>query len=324
MLRDFSYISLYFVMILLASACKSTPRQPDVAPIPIERLDLAMIEGVPEDSVTMRNDLTLLLTLFGVDSLHISAFSDSISSWRPVVAFSDAVAERMADLTLPARQMGMAQKRWPELTTEVPFPKIVAAISPYNQSVMIVDTTIIIATNHFLGSDFDGYEGFPETLRSTRTLSRMAPEAVEALIRSHFPAPDAGSTMLQAMAYEGAVSYLVGYLCGLEDAQLSDILSIAPDALSSISRQEHDIWTSLAGNDLIFTTDPAAIGRMLSVRATPPAGAGTDLPGAGRYIGYRLIESLISNAKEPIPLPDLLSERTWGDDGLLARAGYRP
>lgn len=324
MLRKLSLVGMLFAILLSFSACSNSKREPEVSPAHIERLDMAMINGVPADSVTMRDDLALLLTLFGVDSVHIGEFSDSISSWRPVAAFADAVTERMTDLTLPARQIARAKERWPELTTDIPFPKIVAAISPYNQSVMIVDSTLYIATNHFLGSDFEGYEGFPEALRSTRTLGRMAPEAVEALVRSHFPAPEAGSTMLQAMAYEGAVSYVVGYLCGLDDSQLSDILAIAPGNLSSFSKQEHEIWTSMAANDLIFSTDPAAVGRMLSVRATPVAGAGTDLPGAGRFIGYRLIETLMKNAGEPIPLAELLSAGTWGDENLLRRAGYRP
>lgn len=316
----------------VAGSDNSAAAEGDAAarPVAIERLDLRLAAGT-DSLLESAADSTLFDALrfaFGRTDESLSDFAGGYAGSRAVAAFAPDVAQRLQSLAGAEIQLGHARRLWEEAvagadSNAVAFPsRVVAVVSPFSQSVFSVDTILFLATNHFLGADYAGYDGFAPARRASRQPGRVASEAVEALVRSSYPGPDADATTLRAMVYEGAVIAAVERLTGSDDLTLS--LATDPATLSLMEQSERRAWHALVEADLLYSADPSTVGRILSPYAVPPGQLGADLPaGIGRYLGRRIVGSLLQ--REPsLTLPALLGSATWADPAILARAAYAP
>ncbi|MDE6176851.1 MAG: DUF2268 domain-containing protein [Paramuribaculum sp.] len=294
---------------------------------PIARLDLCLTSPDSASAVMadsrMREALKAYAMAVGADTSSLTDFAGSVGGSASVEVFAPDVASCLPELSSESARIGMARSRWNRLGADGAFPSCFAAIvSPYNQSVVMVDSIVLIATNHFLGADYPGYEGFVEARRVSRRPDRIAVETVEALVRSQFPAPSAGAALLEVMVYEGAVLNAVGYLTGEESFAM--LAGIDEAAFSKLKSDERSIWRSMVEKEMLFSTDPALVGRMVSSTAPIPSVLPQGLPsGPGRYVGYKIVKALLKNDPE-LTAGDILQPEVWADRQILSRAAYRP
>ncbi len=172
------------------------------------------------------------------------------------------------------------------------FPaKVYGMVSPYSQSVIMVDTVIIIALNHYLGADYEGYASFPDYLRRNKTIERLPLDVAEAWISGRYPFPDSVSapSLLQRMAYEGAVLATAADYLGIEDGGL--LLGWNDDEWAGALANEKEAWRRIVGNEMLFSDDQMLVSRLMS-----PSPASVDIspdaPGRlGRFIGLRLVRA---------------------------------
>lgn len=191
------------------------------------------------------------------------------------------------------------ENRWPDIKPALTalarldsFPRrIYHVISPFNQSVVISDTIVLLALNHYLGIDYPGYQSFPEYVRRGKSARRVAYDVGEAWLRARYPFPDSivAPTLLQRMAYEGAI--LAELSEELGDADRATLLGWTAEELADVGANERRAWDTLVGREMLFSDDPALTSRLINPAPSSPD-ISPDAPGRlGRYLGLRIIET---------------------------------
>lgn len=236
-----------------------------------------------------------------------------------VAYFRNDVAERTGDFGKVESVLGGLFANLSRRLPEVMVPSRVATIiTPYNQTVMIGDSVMLIGINHYLGADYPAYEAFPEYLRVNKSMRRLTYDVAEALIQTHYPYEGNG-TLLSRMLYEGAVVAAVMEV--VPDASLPVALGWDGSQLEWAESNEPRVWQTMVGNDMLFSRDAVAADRLLN-----PSPASTlinaSAPGRiGRYVGYRIVKSYMRSHDE-IGLSDMLSPRFYDGENVLLESGY--
>lgn len=291
------------LLALLLSACAGDASRP------VGRLDLA----VADPSTPLDAD-------FGeafADWQQIIGFSGSRADYAalPAVrAFEPLVRDGLTSLDSVERVLGTALADFPDA-------RLYAVISPFNQTVVThPDGRVFIALNHYLGSDSEAYEGFPDYMRRLKTPARLPVDVVEAVVAASVdvrPAPDA--PLVSRLLYRGAILDAASRALGpgTSDAVL---LGMTPDELEWCRANEARIWQTLIERKLLYSADPAETERLM--RPAPRASLiNPDAPGAtALYIALQLARSYRdANPDEP-----LLENGRFNDNQSLIKSNYNP
>lgn len=302
-------------------SCAGTPRDGRAEAVTVSRLDSMIMSGW--DGVTDSSVMAVYAEVLGADSVPLSDFAASQAESRAYRAFWPAVEsvypEMSASLGRYGRALAIARSELPDIE----FPDTLAmVVSPYRQTVILAGNIGFVVSNHFLGEDFEGYEGFQDAVRRLKTPGRAPVEVVEAAIRSRYDTAHGRIQLVGRMFHEGAVVMALVRL--FPDVPIKVILGVTSDQMQWLGKNEAALWNEIAGRDLLFSTDPAVAGRLLD-GVLPDAGG--LLPGAperaARYIGYRM--ALNYADKNPdIPLSRLLSADFAMSPDLLQQIDYHP
>lgn len=313
-------LTLLVISVVALSGCGRRDR------IEICRLDRVARQaaegGVSADSLRkMSGGVRSLMIVTGQDSVDEEAFLAWYGASEFSKVFGPDVDAMLPDLLKQEQEFAAARKILSECLPEVEFPsEIYGVITPYRQSVVTVDTVMIIGLNHYLGADYEGYESFgPE--RKQKTPERMTVEAVGAMVMGQFPFRSDDGTLLQMMLYDGAVIAAVSK--ALPDKDIAALLGIDDEAANRLRKDEREVWRALAEKGLLFSTDGSVNARLLmaadnSDRLYPGC------PGrAVRYIGWRIVESYMNHHSEAT-LSDLLKPEFYNSPDALRQAAYNP
>lgn len=315
-------LTLLVISVVALAGCGRRDR------IEICRLDRlarqAAEEGVSADSLRkMCAGVRSLMIVTGQDSIDEEEFL----AWYGASEFSEVfgpdVEELLPDLLKQEQELAEAREILAERLPEVEFPaEIYGVITPYRQSVVTVDTVMLIGLNHYLGADYAGYDLFgPE--RKQKTPERMAVEAVGAMVMGQFAfmRDDGEPTLLQMMLYDGVVIAVLNE--ALPNKDIADLLGIDDESASRLRKEEREVWRALAEKGLLFSTDGSVNARLMmaadnSDRLYPGC------PGrAVRYIGWRIVESYMNHHSEA-KLSDLLKPEFCNSPDALRQAAYNP
>jgi len=265
--------------------------------------------------------IDLMKAIYGVasDSLFMADYSVSL----PVTVFVPDIEQRLPSLDSCEQALGGLRDKMAQSMPDINFPKIVyGAVIPFNQSVVISDTIVVIGLNHYLGADYDGYSGFDRYRRKLKIPSRIVPDVAEALIGTAYPyIMSEHQTVLSRILYEGALIHAMMMSCpGLT---LEDALGYSVDELRWAVTNESGVWHSLITGELLYSSDP-----MVAYKLVDPSPAtsiiNANAPGRiGRYIGYRIISSYIDVHPET-KAESMLSPEFYGANTPLIESKYAP
>lgn len=318
--------TLAAAMIVAAMVCSC--HHATTEPVAIHRLDLA-IEGFSDNDNSMRRQLCDSFSE-GVSAmaylLHDTTDSyrllDSLSRSRSVRMFMPDVRRRLPSLDSIESALGGIRRNFADRLPEVHFPTLYSIVSPFNQSIFSVDTVMLVALNHYLGNDYEGYSYFEPYQRLTKHPAHIPYDIAEAAIAAAYPYVSGGqATALSRMLYEGAI--VEALMETVPDASLSEALGYTPRQLQWAQDNEAQVWNAIVTRQLLYSTDP-----LVADRLTLPSPSTTlihpDSPGRlGRYIGYRIVQSYTDN-NPGTPLPMLLSPDTYNSQSTLVKAKYSP
>ncbi|MCM1347878.1 MAG: hypothetical protein NC338_00580 [Firmicutes bacterium] len=283
----------------LASRCENTDSVTNVFRPALEALS-RVAGGISPDSVLARYRASAAQRVFGPD-----------------------IKERLSDLSAAESELGSARARLQEEFPEMRFPSFVYGYAtPYNQSVVVVDTVLLIGLNHYLGADYAGYEGFEEYRRALKTPERLVPDVVEAVIATNNPyAPGPNATVLSRLLYEGALLYAMDR--ALPEADEALLMGYDPQQMEWARVNEGRVWQRLVESEMLFSTDPAVADKLVA----PAPGTllvNANAPGRiGRYIGLKIVEAYLKSNPEATPA-ELLSAQFYALPQVLHKARYAP
>lgn len=316
------------ITILLMALCSCggrRPVSPDDSKATVTRFDLDVFRYPDMDSAA-RNAfrdsyarvLPVLLMNTAVSDSAVNAYANS----RAVKVFTPDIMSRYDSHDSVEKVLGAIMAAKHRLMPELQWPRMYGIVSPYNQSIIMTDSIMLIGLNHYLGADYEGYGYFDSYLRHIKTARHMPYHIVEAVLAGSHPfIPDEKQTALSRMLYEGALLKSIEMI--MPGFNLADALGYDSAQLDLIKSHEADIWNTLIAKRLLFSTVATVADRLVNP-APYTSIIGPEVPGrAGRYIGYRIVDSYLRHNDVTGP-QDILSSDFYNSRNTLVKSEYSP
>lgn len=183
------------------------------------------------------------------------------------------------------------------------------------KSVVLTDSCVLIALNHYLGPEYAGYSGWPEYLRMQKTSGQLPYDVAEALIATQYPyRPGKENTVLSRIAYEGAL--VMAKVKLVPQGTLAGALGCSAADLQWLEQNQDDIWNRLVAKELLYSGSRDVASRLVDP-APRTSVLGPDVPGrAGRFMGYYLVLQYLQSNPDT-SLPSLMQPEFYTNPAVL-------
>lgn len=303
----------------------------------VRRLQVAepdSVEVVPlyryfadRDSAAVMSRPELVRTFLEVVKYPTDSLSSGASMWcnsLPVKVFTPAVDSIFGPAGAPLdKYLGYALAAARAGGISLPERTYAAVVYGRRAPMGFADSTMLIALNHYLGVDYDGYQGFPMYERVLKVPSQLPYDIAEALVGTERPFEAAmdGTTALSRMLYGGATGY--ARLAMVEDSSEAAALGYSDEQWAWLLEHEGEMWREVIAQKLLYDTDPQTAQKLVD-----PSPATTILsiysPGrVGRFLGYRMVCRYLEKHPEA-DLATLLSPEFYNNPAILDDIEYSP
>lgn len=238
-----------------------------------------------------------------LDSNNVQSWSESAA----VTIFTPAVDSVFTDTATVGRALGCVLTRAKEQGIALSHRRFASVVYGRTESVLFVDSVMLVALNHYLGADYPGYSHWPEYMRAVKNPETLPCDLAEALVATDYPytADDGDATLLSKMLYYGVLAHVRQQL-GNSTAAVA--LGYSAEQMAWLDDNEEAIWTSIVADKLLYDTSTSVADRMLlpspTVNIVRPNSPGR----VGRYIGYKLVERYLKKHPETLLSTLLLPE----------------
>lgn len=310
---------------LLLPSCQreTTPTYPTA--------DVANVYTFMEDYGTM--DAATRASAYARDSVEIKAFLRTVSELSPDSSLMAAWAEsKVVEVFTPAvdsvfgngaavgSALGAILAKAANEGIELPRRRYASVVYGRPESILFVDSVMLIALNHYLGADYPGYSHWPTYMRQGKTPAMLPYDMAEALTATAYPYESSeSSTLLSRLLYEGALAHAKLRL--VPDATPAMVLGYDDATMKWLAENENSLWQSIVSGRLLYDTAESTASKL--VEPTPTVTLVTpNAPGRmGRYIGYRIVEDYMRSHPDAT-LPYLLSPSFYHSGSALVESGY--
>ncbi|MDE5568049.1 MAG: hypothetical protein K2J12_06360 [Muribaculaceae bacterium] len=258
----------------------------------------AMAEVLDIDSNTPR-DWTQLLAVRG--------FAKDIDSISPT---SQRVEDMLAYLIQKSENEGV----------KLPVKRFASVIWGKPQSIIFNDSCMLIAFNHYLGSEHPAYASLDNYKRQSKTENAMTYDIAEALMATQYPyVKSESSSVINRLIYEGAL--IEAKMRLVRNSSQAEALGYSDEQLKWLKDNEKEIWNKMVSSKMLFDNSATLAERLVSP-APFTAPLSTDTPGrAGRFIGHNIVKKYIETNPN-IKVSDLLKPEFYNKSNPLADIPY--
>jgi len=322
------YLVALISIALLISCTVKTPHQ-DADPERVVPLYSMFRDYAESDSADRHK-------IFINDIVELSAFMKTISeqeitdelleAWassQPVAVFTPDVDSVFTDTLFVGKVLGNILHNADEVGLSFPDRRYATVVYGRPESMLFVDSVMLIALNHYLGFDYPGYSHWPVFMRINKTPKALPYDLAEALVATSYPYTLHGedATLLSRMVYEGALAHAKMSLVPQSD--LAEALGYTDAEMKWLSDNEHSIWRSIVQKQLLYDTSEEVVSRIISpapeVFIVDPVSPGR----VGRYIGFRIVEDYLKNNPDKT-LSFILSIDFYKGNSALIESEYNP
>ncbi len=320
----------FFAGLCFVAGLVSCRRDVGACPEPVEPLyrEIARLGQMDstERAAFMHTDsasLTAMLQYLGADSLT----EGELISWSgsmPVKVFTPAVDSVFPSLAPLEQKLGHILGRAADESLDLPVRRYAAVVWGKRRSIVMVDTpcdsVMLIALNHYLGTDYPGYAHWPMYMRLDKTPGRLPYDLAEAMVADRYPyRPGHDATVLSRIVYEGVLALAKIRL--VPDGTAAGALGYTEKQFEWLADNEHDIWLRMIDLGLLYDTSSLTADRLVAP-APSTATISPDAPGRiGRYIGYRVICSYMKQHAD-VTLKEMLAPEFYNNPAVLVEAAY--
>lgn len=278
----------------LISACVSCSQKKekgaDIGRLDIELRDMASCD-TPRLSDANLPGARLMFRAMGYDTvtgdlLRWWSTSDAVTVFQPDVdsVYPDLspLSRQLAAITASAKKNGL----------DLPEMQFYTIVWGKPQPLMRDSDVMIIALNHYLGKDYEGYSHWEEYRRAAKTPEMLPYDVAAALVATQIPMTStASSTLLDWLLYEGAL--VEARLMLVDNPDVAAALGFTPEQLRWCEENYDAMMREVASRRMLYDTDPVLIDRMLAPSPASPLMANRAPGRVGRYIGYRLVQDYV-------------------------------
>ena len=230
------------------------------------------------------------------------------------------VAEKIDTVEL-RNELKQAFKHYKYYFPEKEIPAIYTCISGFNQSIVVSEKLIGVSLDKYLGADSPFYRqlGLPLYKRRNMNSEKIVPDAMYAWAVSEWPMSEKYNNLLDNMIYEGKMQYFIdAMLPGLPDTLK---IGFTKKQLEFCKKSEASMWTYLAEQKLLFTTDRMSIKRFIDDGPYTSAFTDQSPSRTGVWLGWQIVRSYMNQNKK-IKLADLMNNSDF--QTILNQSGYQP
>lgn len=326
---------LYYIILvfsLLSGACSSSDNnrkdkvRTGAAFTRLDRIVAQFPYLSPDSQHAIVDSLALPLNdyiyLMGASTGNIPASIDSLGHTAAFAMFEPEVDKVFHTTDIVEKELGTLDANIRELLPALTHYSYYGIISPYRQQIMLVDSVVYVALNHYLGESHEAYSSMPAYARATKKAAYIPLDIAEAILSVEYPFESSSNpTAIQYLLYQGALMKAVATLTETDDT--ATLMGWTADQLSEVSDREAAIWRKMAADNLIYSTD-MQLARRMTEPAPSTASLQPDLPGRiGRYIGYQIVNSYLAGHPDT-NLSDILSTEYYNSPSTLIESGYSP
>lgn len=197
--------------------------------------------------------------------------------------FADIIARELPPLDSVENVLGYA---FAEEDVEV-----VGIINPFSSPIVVKDKTVFVGLNHYLGSESQAYNGFPEFIRRNKRIERLPIDVVEEYLLNKFRlSNEEDVTTLQMLLYIGAIERQALRMLpkGTSEAV---VIGMTDEEYDWCRQNEQRIWQQLIKAKLLYSTD-ADVQKKLFLPSPAATIINANAPGnAARYIGLKIAQA---------------------------------
>lgn len=200
-------------------------------------------------------------------------------------------------------------------------PKTITMMSGFNYSVVILDSTLAIGLEMYLGSNNKFYQmlALPQYKTMFMNKENIVPDATRAWMLIEFPYHMNKSDFLSEITYVGKIMYLTDAF--LPNTHDSLKIQYTRQQLDYCSQNEFNVWSYFAAQKLLYSTNQAEIMKFTSEGPFTSAFSKDAPPRIGYWIGWQIIRQYMKNN------PDVSIEQLMKEDDaqkILNKAKYKP
>lgn len=318
-MKKFSYIYLLLFLFISCSGTAQKSNNPDInMEVSIIRFDNDIYEYLQspdkEKEDILKQKYPALLPAFAQIAVNSEAdvndsklFSDiqKYFSHPMLQKIYDDELKTFKDVTIYEQELTKAKEIAIENLPQYVMPKFAIHVSGFKENTIIVDNTISISGDKYLGYNNNNYSGFFEPYQR----QQMEPKFITRdLLRAWLMTDilhvnnDKQEDLLSAMATEGKILYILSVL--LPEYDRNDLIGYRAEQSAWCKENEKMIWQKMVKQDNLFTKDHMIITRYIN-DAPYTSTISKESPGRiGSWIGWQMVDQYVK--KNGISLSELI------------------
>lgn len=323
-------ILLYTFLVCMMESC--VERRKDDAPAEAaSAVDVVRLEGEISRYASLDSSsrarlldslgdaLNVVLKMNGYDGVSDSSMMEYSKS-APVEIFTPDVIKVYPEDSDLAQTIGDVASGVKSILPGVDVKEIYTIVSPFNQSIVLSDSMIFVALNHYLGEDYPGYAGrFQDYQRRVKTEAALPYQLAEALIASAYPYE--GANVSHRLMYEGALAAASEAV--VPHSKEGEALCYSDAEMEWAMTNEADIWRTLIGKDMYFSTSPVDEARLFGLSPHTSVISPQSPGRLGRFVGYRMVKSYLKNHPDT-SWEEMLKPEFYTNPETAGLCGYSP
>jgi hypothetical protein len=298
----------------------------NIKPIEIHRYEKALFSI---ESGQLEQKLPLIAKEFNVflgeqylDPANILRLQDFLSD-TAMQSLYKATMRCYPDLASQNKELTEAFRYMKYYLPDKSTPKVYSYISglDIDNPVRYSEDGLIISLDLFLGKDEPIYarSGFPRYKTELMTSEYLVPVCMEEIGRSTVIVDENRQSLLDMMVAEGKVLYFADITL----PKTSDAIKIgySQPQLDWCISNEARIWSFLVENNLLYSTDPEAVGKLMT-DGPFTSGFGQDSPGRiGAWVGWQIVKNYMQRYPDET-IQSLMQDKD--SQKILEGSRYKP
>jgi len=333
-------ISFFFLLTstLFFSSCKS--HKPDISNIKVDlqvkrfekdlfSLNSAKKETGIQNMISKYRDFFFFYfndyRLWQMQNDSAVAWKDSVIAFAQdevLLALQDSVEKKYTDFSFYKEQLTLSLRYFKYYFPEIVIPEVITVInSPARGAFTYGDSTLCIALDDYMGPEFSYYkfQDVPNYLLWRFRPEYIVPNSLQVLETHNFPFDPTGKKLLDAMIYNGKLTYLKSrFMPGAPDSLITNFRG---KDLKWCVDNEKEIWKFFIDKNLLYSQDPLEYLKYVN-DGPNTSGMPTDAPGnVGTWVGWRIVSKYMKQHKEISPA-QLMQEADA--QKILTDSKYKP
>lgn len=314
--------AIFLIATLLG--CSRAKESADPQPIvPLYRViaEFGQLDQTVRDSIMSADsaEIRAMTEVLGIDSVTDDDLM-RLSQSMPVTVFTPPTDSVFPTLAPVEEALGTILARAADLGLDLPQRTYAAVVWGNRRSIVFNGDVMLIALNHYLGTNYPGYEHWPVYMRIDKKPERLPYDMAEAMVASRHPYEGGdGATVLSRLIYEGVLTAAKMEL--VPDARLGEALGYNEAELEWLDKNQNEIWMSLIEQNLLYDTSEMTADRLVAPAPATAIISSSTPRRAGRYIGYRIVSEYMRHHSD-MSLADILKPQFYTDQNVLIESGY--